>query len=188
VDLYVAAVLFLGYFFFGRPDFSSLLRHSPKQVWDQGASPRMAAIATALLAALSTWMAGQNVVRVVSLGQQRDRLHVERAAVVSRVQHCAGPVLAESPLIPILAGQSPMLLDPFAFRVVAARSPAVAGDLIARVSQRQFACVVLEEDPVSPRGAGWYRNVHFGWSVIDAILHNYEYRESLGGHRFYTPR
>jgi hypothetical protein len=91
-------------------------------------------------------------------------------------------------MIPLAAGVSPIVLDPFALRVVTHRSPAVLDDLTARLSERRLACVVLDQDPGVPRGSAWYERVHFGRPVIDAVLDNYEHRASVGPHRFYRPR
>lgn len=169
VDLYVVAVLFLG--------------------WSAYTRKRAGRLGAAALAVLLLWAAGQSAARAASIRRQApvENLRNQQAALATAVErHCAGPILAESPLVPILIGQTPTLLDPFAFRVIALRFP-VADDLTARVSQREFGCVVLEQDPNDPRGSGWYRNVHLGAAVIEAVLGHYEYRESVAGHRFYTP-
>jgi hypothetical protein len=169
VELYVVTVLFLGWFY-----------HT---------HPRVRRVGAAVLAILLMWTAWQNVTRIVGIarGQDTASLPARRLAIAGAIQDCAGPVLSESPLLPVLADRAPILLDPFAFRVVAAHVPSAAEDLIARISARQFACVVLEHDPQTPEGAAWYRNVHLGQPVLDVILRQYEFRSAVGEHRFYTP-
>jgi hypothetical protein len=166
VDLHVAAVLFLG--------------------WFAHARPRVANAGALALTLLLVWTAAQNVKRIVTIRSQdsASTLPAQRRELTAAFDACAGPVLAESPLVPILTGRPPMVLDPFAFRVAALRHPA-ADHLVARLNAREFACVALEQDPGEPRGEGWYRNVHFGWTVVDAVLRNYAYTGTVAGRRVY---
>lgn len=159
-------------------------------VWVAHTRVRLRTAGHVLVAALLVWASSYNARRVATLTRDDAGVKVstERAALVAAVERCGRSLLAESPLVPILAGRRPILLDPFAFRVAAMKQPAMAEDLIARLRAREFACVVLEMDPESERGRGWYRNVHLGAPVIEALLKQYDYRESIGGRRFYTPR
>jgi len=157
--------------------------------WVAATRPRVARPGTVALAILLFWTSVQNAARIIEIRRATADadLGSRRAAVREAVRQCGRPVLAESPLVPILAGESPVLLDPFAFRVVALRTPALADDLTARIEARRFTCIVIDHDPAAPRGAAWYRNVHLGAPVIETILRHYEYRASAGGHRFYLP-
>ena len=142
----------------------------------------------AALLGLTVWAAGQNVVRINgmfrdNLGQSGagDRRHLAEA-----VAGCGtGPFLSESPLVPILGGQTPVVLDPFAFHVVALNRPEVGHDLVERVARREFACVVLEQDPETARGRAWYANVNLTGPVADAVLQHYTLDRTIAGERFY---
>jgi hypothetical protein len=123
---------------------------------------------------------------MVENGVVRERQEGRRQ-LEGRLRDCGGSILAESPLIPILVNQRPVVLDPFGFRVVAVNNPVVLDDLTARLRRREFACVVLEHDPTIPAGSGWYANVNFGESVIETLLQSYRYDGMTGGERFYRP-
>ena len=109
----------------------------------------------------------------------------ERQQLLAAVNGCGGSIVSESPLVPTLADQRPVLLDPFAFHVVSSNRPEVGRDLVERIRRREFACVVLEQDPAVPRGHAWYSNVNLTESVRDAILESYRYDRTVAGQRFY---
>lgn len=157
--------------------------------WRAGQQTRLRSAACVVICMLLAWTAVQNSreLRAIVTSAQHAAAPAERAALQRRVSQCAGTWVAESPLLPILAGQRPVLLDPFAFRVAAAQQPHLAEELAARLRSREFGCVVLEMDPGSPTGEAWYRNVHLGTTVIDALGDGYAYQESIAGHRFYVP-
>ncbi len=146
-------------------------------------------LGTSALLILTVWAAAQNVLLVAGMiehGVVRERREGWRQ-LVATLSDCGGSMLAESPLIPILAGERPVMLDPFAFRVVAVNHPEVVDDLTARLQRREFTCVVLEHDPTTAAGSGWYSNVNLGKPVIDTLLRSYRYDRVVGGERFYRP-
>jgi hypothetical protein len=148
---------------------------------------RLRAVGCAALVGLALWTAGQNIVRVAEMIEQgvvRSGGEARRH-LVAAVNDCGGRIVSESPLIPILAGQRPMLLDPFAFHVVALNRPDVGNDLVERVRRREFACVVLEQDPATARGQAWYSNVNLTGPVMDAVLQHYTLNRTIAGQRFY---
>jgi hypothetical protein len=148
---------------------------------------RLRSMGYAALVGLALWTAGQNIVRVAGMIDQRvvRAGAEERRQLAEAVTACAGTILSESPLIPILAAQRPILLDPFAFHVVALNRPEVGDDLVERVRRREFACVVLEQDPATSRGRAWYSNVNLTGPVMDAVLQHYTLDRTIAGERFY---
>ena len=148
---------------------------------------RVRAVGYVALVGLALWTAGQNVVRVAGMIEQgvaRSGTE-ERRQLAAAVDACAGTIVSESPLIPILAAQRPILLDPFAFHVVALNRPDVGKDLVERVRRREFACVVLEQDPATSRGRAWYSNVNLTGPVMEAVLQHYTLDRTIAGERFY---
>jgi hypothetical protein len=144
--------------------------------------------AAALLTALLIWASAQTAREVRSLLEiDAQALLRDRSAITEEVQRCEGPILAESPLVPLLAGRRVILLDPFAFRVAALKHPDLSRDLVGRLERREFRCVVLDHDPDSTPGRGWYRNVHLGSDVIDSVMTNYALRDLVGNYRVYRP-
>jgi len=127
---------------------------------------------------------------VVIVGKLTMRDVVGKSVVAHRellvaLNECEGSIVSESPLIPVFAGQRPVVLDPFAFRVVAMNRPDIGNDLTERLRRREFRCVVLEQDPAIPGGHAWYSNVNLTESVRDAILESYRYDRTVAGERFY---
>jgi hypothetical protein len=150
---------------------------------------RIRNLGTMALITVTVWAAAQNVVLVAAMiehGVVREGREGWRG-VVATLRDCRGSVLSESPLIPLLVGQRPIVLDPFAFRVVAINNPEVVNDLTARLKRREFSCVVLEHDPASAAGYGWYSNVNLGDSVRDTVVQFYKFDQTVGGERFYRP-
>ena len=142
------------------------------------------------LITVAIWAAAQNVVLVAGMiehGLVRERREGWRQ-LVTTLNGCGGSVLSESPVIPILTGHRPVILDPFGFRVVAVNKPEVVDDLTARLKRREFTCVVLEHDPATPAGYGWYSNVNLGDTVRDTVVQFYKYDQTVGGERFYRPQ
>ncbi len=150
---------------------------------------RIRNLGTMALITVTVWAAAQNVVLVAAMIEQgvvQERQEGWRR-LVTTLNDCRGSLLSESPLIPLLVGQRPIVLDPFAFRVVAINKPEVVNDLTARLKRHEFSCVVLEHDPASAAGYGWYSNVNLGDSVRDTLVQFYQFNQTVGGERFYRP-
>jgi hypothetical protein len=151
----------------------------------QGGRRRAAGVV--VLGALTIWTAGQNIQRVSRMiedGMAHSGTEA-REQLAAAVDACEGTVVSESPLIPILAGQRPILLDPFAFHVVALNRPEIGNDLVERLRRREFACVVLEQDPETVKGRAWYSNVNLTQDVVDAVAQHYRLERTIAGERFF---
>ncbi len=110
----------------------------------------------------------------------------ERQAVIAALPAGPGAILAEDPLVPLLAGERPYVLDPFMLRLVAGRDAGFAAPLVERIADRSFRAVVFLNDP---RTHGpWYETVHFGPQVMRAIEANYEPAGQAGRYVVYAPR
>ena len=136
---------------------------------------------------LGLWAAGQNVVRITSMieaGAVRAG-RADRRELIAAVNACGRSIVSESAMIPIFAGQRPVLLDAFAFHVVAQNRPEVEHDLVERITRREFSCVVLEQDPASARGIAWYSNVNLTRDVLNAVMQHYELERTIAGERFF---
>jgi hypothetical protein len=146
-------------------------------------------LGTVTLVTVTVWAAAQNLILIAGMierGVVREQQEGWRQ-LVTTLNGCGGSVLSESPVIPILTGHRPVILDPFGFRVVAVNKPEIVDDLTARLKRREFSCVVLEHDPATPAGYGWYSNVNLGDTVRDTVVQFYKYDRTVGGERFYRP-
>jgi hypothetical protein len=150
-------------------------------------SGRIRHIGSLILVGLAVWMAAQNISRVATFLRQGaiEAGRNDRRALIDAINTCGAPIISESALIPILAGQRPVLLDAFAFHVVSLKRPAVEEDLVERIRRREFTCVVLEQDPTTIKGRAWYSNVNLTKDVIDAVLQHYRLERTISGEQFF---
>ena len=147
--------------------------------------PRQTGAAIALIG-LALWAAAQNTVRIVRhVSVDVPSAARDRAALLEALRPCRGSMISESAMPPILAGERPAMLDPFAFHVVGLTRPEVTQSLVDRIHRTEFACVVLEQDPATDRGRAWYRNVNLTGEVADAILRRYRLEQVVAGQRIY---
>ena len=139
--------------------------------------PGLTRALSAVISLLIVWMSVQDVVRVRNLLDTR----AERTTVAVRndvtrfVGAAATPVLAESALWQVLAGQQAYLLDPFALRVVMISRPDIAHDLEQKIDAHYFSSVIFQVDPTSAEGRGYYEHVNFGWPITSRILERYRF-------------
>ena len=108
--------------------------------------------------------------------------------VLLRLHSDSRPILAENPLVAIKSGKSPYLLDPFMFRILAMKQPALANDMWDKMKHRNFAAVVLERDPATAEGKDWYTSTHFGGEFFKDLDENYTYGFTVGNIIVYRPK
>lgn len=116
-------------------------------------------------------------------GQGADQ---ERRAVAAAMPPGPGAILSEDPLLPIVAGERPYLLDAFMVRLVAERDPQFAVHLTDRVRAGTFRAIVFLNDPRTRKS--WYETVHFGPEVMRIVDENYEPRGQVGRYFIYERR
>jgi len=97
------------------------------------------------------------------------------------------PILAENPLVPIVAGQRPYLLDAYMLRVLVERDPAFGDPLWADLRRHRFAAVVFENDPAIGRARSLYREI-LGQRFVEAVEQSYEPAGQVGTRTVYLPR
>jgi hypothetical protein len=170
VEPYVAAVLVIGTWMARRPE-----RHAA------------GILVAASLAAIAT----QHVVRdpgTAEMVRNARTISAERQALITAVDRFTVPVLSESAVYPVIAGRRPLIADPFALRNVVSRRPDIAADLLSKIDQRFFHFVVLEHDPETPEGVGFYKGLHFGTPIIARITANYRFEKQIGTARIYVAK
>ena len=98
-----------------------------------------------------------------------------------------GELLTEDATPAVLLGRRPVVMDPFAFRLLAERGRIDPEPLAARVRRREFAILVLvrridlREESLAPQ-------LHFGPQVTDAIREAYRFDRAVGGYYLFKPR
>jgi hypothetical protein len=95
-------------------------------------------------------------------------------------------VLSEDPYVPVALGQTPTVLDPFMLLRIGRRDPAAVQQLVRRINERDFRFVVLVE-PLEPIDREWWRQLHFGPAVVQALARSYTYTGRDQGYYVYEP-
>ncbi|HVP61404.1 MAG TPA: hypothetical protein VMT11_12630 [Myxococcaceae bacterium] len=96
------------------------------------------------------------------------------AEVLARLGSPAeGPLLAENPWVPLLAGERPVLADAFTFRILALKHPELMRHLVSDLEARRFRAVVLRWPADDADGRQWYDGTHFGPGFVEALRRSY---------------
>jgi len=149
---------------------------------------RVAAGVPVVLAGLTaaTWIPGMiSVKSVTEKGGKPERRKV--AAIVTRLGPSGHDLLSENPILPVLAGERPRVLDPFNLRLLALERPDVAAEFRRRMSDGSFGAVVLVDwtgsDPAhvsaalrtctGSEGDRCYGEVVFPPGFLQALERNY---------------
>ncbi len=96
-------------------------------------------------------------------------------------------ILSENPMVPLLMGQRPIVLDAFSLRLIAQKSPAMRADFIRKIENRFFEAIVLLdwsgaplnqlEDAMEKHSSlgvdRFYGEVHFPPGFLDLMKKNY---------------
>jgi len=104
----------------------------------------------------------------------------EAAAFIGKTDK---PILSAHPLLPILEGQQPYLLDVWMFRIVSDLKPGYEQHLSDAIRQRKFGAIVLEED----LGANYLPYFLPGQEVED-IRQNYKLAKKLPRAYVFLPK
>lgn len=153
--------------------------------------PRLTRTLFVIAGGLTMWASTQDLVRARQLWHLRadPAITAARQNLVSRVASASGPVLSESALWPVLAGREVYLLDPFALRVMMQSRKDIEQDLAQRLNRGAFPLVILQVDPTTRAGGGYYENVNFGWTITQKILDRYRLESHpLSDVYVYVPR
>jgi hypothetical protein len=112
----------------------------------------------------------------------------DTAEVLGRLPADPRPILAENPLIVVNSHQTPYLLDPFMFRILARKHPELAGHLWEKMKQQGFAAIVLERDPATAEGKDWYTDTHFGGEFLRDLNEHYALNFATAKSFVYMPK
>ncbi len=140
--------------------------------------------ALAVAALMAFFPAARNFRHGVDITPRRRQFQ----AVLQTVSNNPKPILADNALIPVLAGQTPYILDPFLFRVFNSRHPRFAKPLWKMLQNKNFSAVVTLVDPNSELGATVYNQDFFGPGFRKNLLENYKLSVKMEGNYIFLPR
>ena len=117
------------------------------------------------------------------------RFHPHRfQKVLATVGDTSKPILSENPVVPVLAGQQPYVLDAWMLRLLREDRPDFGEPLLEGLRQQAFGAVVLcMADPRTAAGQRWYETVHFGPGFVAALNDNYRLVATFDDQRVYLP-
>ncbi|HEU4993248.1 MAG TPA: hypothetical protein VFT29_00430 [Gemmatimonadaceae bacterium] len=161
----------------------------PAQEVDRGRPP----LATMAIAVIVVWVAAtsyaltiypdaRHAVKLLVTRQTDSTLAAD--AFARRIASRAS-VLSEDPSVPVSLGQLPVVLDAWMLRVLSRGHPEWTDSLAQRIERKEFNVVVLAR--ALEGNEAWYRGVHFGRRVSEAIARNYRFSEHVGDYYLYVP-
>jgi hypothetical protein len=165
-------------------------------LWAELDAPRLGAapepVARALVTTALAWAlvagwaldAGRDVRE--ALAYPRDAEHWATADTARDLVPADGSILADNPVVPLLAGHRPVMGDAISFVRLARNHPEYEAELIGRIERHEFSVVVLQFRPeVDPDE---FRD-ELGPAVAAAIVASYELdRTAAFGLHVYVPK
>jgi len=112
----------------------------------------------------------------------------EMLAAVQIAKSDSGPILSKNPLIPLLAGQTPYIIDPFMFAMLSRSNPHFNGPLCKMLQERKFSEVVLPENPASNAVGKRSRKPQFSDGFSQKLLENYTLARKMKEEYIFLPR
>jgi hypothetical protein len=145
--------------------------------------PVAAVAVPAALAAVLLWVTVTGL--VVTVGPDAREAVAMRGTELYSRRPLAGQ--ATSSTTPVSLGQRPVVLDPFMLRRLQDRDPAAVQRLVERIQAREFELVVLVV-PLQTPDQEWWRDMHFGTRVTQALADAYTDDGRVQGYYLYRPR
>jgi hypothetical protein len=106
--------------------------------------------------------------------------------VVAKALPAEACILAEDATVPVLLGQRPVVMDPFAFRVLAERERVDDRPLAGRIARCEFDVLVLMGRVDRP-GESLCPQFHFGPRVTAAMRAAYRFDRQVGPYYLFVP-
>lgn len=107
---------------------------------------------------------------------------------IALIQDTHKPILAENPILPVLAGQRPYVLDPWMLRMLRERIPNFGDPLLEGLRHQTFGAVVLSvANAQTARARAWYRWSNFGPGFLPALNENYRLAATVEDQLIYLP-
>lgn len=137
--------------------------------------------------ALATFVAAVPLLHKLKVWDTRFAPH-RFQRVVAAIPDQGKPILAENPLIPVLAGQRTYVLDAWMLRMLRERIPNFGDPLLEKLRHQDFGAVVLSfADPRTQRAQMWYTYSDFGPGFLEALTENYRLGAKVEDQLIYFP-
>jgi hypothetical protein len=131
------------------------------------------------LAAAGCWR------QLTEIRWHNERGQMESALADASASTARGPILSQDPLLPLLAGERPYMLDPFIFRAIRTRKPEIANQFWKDLDGRYFKAVILRAPPGDPTFSS--NEGDFGPGFIDRLEREYALTSVRGNFHVFLP-
>jgi hypothetical protein len=141
----------------------------------------LGAVGLAILAAVGCWKQTKEIRRYAARDKMLASLADTDASTVN------GPIFSEDPLLPILRGQRPYMLDPFMLRVLRFKDPTLTQRLWGELAEEHFKAVILHnaaDDPIYTDPA----DGNFGPGFVEQMQKTYVLAGVHGKFHVYLPK
>jgi len=156
-------------------------------VWISRSDPQPATFGMAALgiaALMAVFPAARNLRHGIDTIPRRE----EFQTVLQTVGNNPNPILSGNSLIPVLAGQTPYVLDPFMLRGLRLHNPHFADPLWEMLEKKNFSAVVTIMDPNSEEGESVYTHGFYGPGFRKKLLENYKLYMEMKDNYIFLPR
>ena len=126
----------------------------------------------------------------VAIGLAREDARTSRLAELREVAAelpPRAPVLSEDPLLSVVLGERPYVLDTWMLRLAAERDRGLQRPLLEAVEKGEFAAVILFQKLGTPEAELWYRRGDFGLDVVADVERHYRLAATHGRYQVYVP-
>jgi hypothetical protein len=107
-------------------------------------------------------------------------------AVLTSIGNDGRPLIAEDPLVPLVAGEQVYAPEPYMIRMVTDRIPVLRDHLLAEIRAQRFRAIIFLNDPLTKRE--WYDQIHFGRAFMEQTFVSYVRGKQMGKYVVYVPR
>lgn len=115
-------------------------------------------------------------------------LRKEYREIVETIGRPGVRLLSENPMIPILAGENPYIIDSFMLRLIRKGDPEVAKPLMQKLRDKQFDYILLySADPRDEKGRRRLENDIFGEGFLPELEARYRLWKVVGRQLIYAP-
>jgi hypothetical protein len=146
---------------------------------------KRAASLVPLLTFLALCAAAISAKDAIRIEHEARRDQISNSLAIADQSPSPGPILSENPLLPILDGQRPYMLDCFMFRVFTEANPPLGQRLWNELSHQKFRAVIL-----CPVGGPdeWTHAGSFGYEVLPHVQVSYKLVSENGKYFVFLPR
>jgi len=183
LPLFLTSLPLLGFNIIENTGFEYLMILIAFAVADAARPWRVAGVAAASLALA----AGVVVGAARAAGADRSDRLASYHAVLAWLDRHPGEILADQPMIPVLAGRRPFIIDSFIFRANVAADPTRLQPLLQALAARRFVAVVVDADAAAATPDGLMLESEFGPAYIRALLDNYRVDSTIWGRSVFVP-